>query len=226
MKKRPLIGITRPEEKPINAAYIVLWLAIWLAGGHARVITAKKPRFGEDVEGLLLGGGTDVFPGLFNMDPKKNYKYDLTRDALETKWLRRAEKENLPVFAICRGAQLMNVVNGGSLHMDVSRAYEKAHYPSHILGYLFFRKMIHLEKNTLIYDIFERERLFVNSIHKQSVNEPGRDLEITAREPNGVVQAIENPAREFFLGVQFHPELLIYLGSFRKLFRKFIEAAR
>lgn len=224
--QKPLIGITRPANKRINFPYRALWLAIWLGGGRPVILSPSRPEPQKHIHGLMLGGGTDVFPGLFQKNPLENYQYDIPRDEMEIRWLQKADKEKIPVFAICRGAQLMNVVNNGTLHMDISKAYPDAHYPETILGYAFFRKKIHIYENSLLNQIFKKKELMVNSLHKQSVERVGDKLVVSAREPNGIVQAIERPEHPFYLGVQFHPELLIYQSSFRSFFRKFIGAAR
>lgn len=223
---KPAIGITKPGRKPVNFPYRALWFSIRLGGGRPVVLSPDKPAPREKIHGLMLGGGTDVFPGLFQTTPRNNYNYDIPRDEMEMKWLQKADQENLPVFAICRGAQLMNVVNNGTLFMDISRAYPGTRYPESILGYAFFRKKINVMQDSLLHQIFKKEELMVNSLHKQSVDKVGDGLQVTAREPNGIVQAIENPGHPFYLGVQFHPELLIYQSAFRSFFRKFIGAAR
>jgi putative glutamine amidotransferase len=224
--KRPLIGITKPEARPLNLPYYALWFSVWLAGGKPIVLTPGKPVMPEHIDGLLLGGGTDIFPGLFMKEPKAGYHYDHPRDKMEMKWLRLADDEKIPVLAICRGAQLMNVVRKGNLHMDIEKVYEKAVYPNHLLGYLFFRKQIHIQKDSILFDLFEKETAYVNSLHRQSIADVGEELEVTARETNGIVQAIERKGHPFYLGVQFHPELLIYRKVFRNLFRRFINTAR
>lgn len=226
-KKRPVIGITRPEDKMLNIPFYALKLSVWIGGGKPRTLTSQQQPVEEvNIDGLMLGGGTDIFPGLFEKDPKENYRYDKTRDELEMKWLKWAEAQNLPVFAICRGAQLMNVVKKGTLHMDVSAVYKDGHYPSNLLGTAFFRKKITIETGSLLHKIFGKEVLFVNSLHKQSIDKIGYDLKVTAREVNGVVQAIEKPGHPFFMGVQFHPELLIYKSIYRHFFRYFIDVVK
>ncbi len=224
-KYRPHIGITKPESKRMNVQFLAMWLAVWLGGGRPIVLSAGKPDPAKTIHGLILGGGTDVFPGLFHKDPIENYQYDRPRDEMEIKWLKIAEEDQIPVFAICRGAQLMNVVNGGSLHLNIGEAYDNADYPETIFGYMFFRKKIHIEKNSLLYKIFKKSELPVNSLHKQSINKVGNNLVVTAREPNGIIQAIERPGHPFYMGVQFHPELLIYQRSFRSFFNRFVHTA-
>lgn len=162
---------------------------------------------------------------LYDATPKQGYAYDRERDALEISVAQQARRDDIPTLGICRGAQLINVVRGGALHADVSAEYEDAAYPNGVWGKIFFRKCVYLGENTLLRRIFEVEALEVNSLHKQAIKSLGDGLRISAQEKNGVVQAIEDESLAFFLGVQFHPELLVYRNDVRRLFEKFIEAA-
>lgn len=225
MTGRPLIGVTRPDRGD-RLAYLILYSAIWLCGGRPRAITASTPCKDVPFRGLVLGGGSDVYPRRFAVEPKIAYRYDQAREAVEEWWAARAEVLNLPTLGICRGAQLMNVLGGGSLHMDVSLAYEKAVYPKSRLRQAVFRKRVAIEPGSLLHHLTGRTALHVNSVHSQSIARLGTGLIVTAREPNGVVQSIESPDRTFWLGVQFHPELLLYRRVFRSIFRGFIAAAR
>lgn len=177
------------------------------------------------VNGVIIGGGQDIFPMLYDATPKQGYAYDRERDALEISVAEQARRDDIPTLGICRGAQLINVVRGGALHADVSAEYEDAAYPNGVWGKIFFRKCVYLGENTLLRRIFEVEALEVNSLHKQAIKSLGDGLRISAQEKNGVVQAIEDESLAFFLGVQFHPELLVYRNDVRRLFEKFIEAA-
>lgn len=200
-------------------------LSIKLSGGEPVRLVASSPKYEERLDGLIIGGGTDLYPPLFDNDPKPDYVYDRPRDRLELDWLKRAQDRDLPTLGICRGAQLMNVERGGSLHMDLAKVYENASYPSRFLAQMLFRKAVQIKPDSQLYRIIGKERLCVNSMHKQAIDQLGEGLVVSAVEDNGIVQALEDPKRPFFMGVQFHPEALIYQKTFRRLFQTLIEKA-
>ncbi len=222
---KPKIGYTTR-----NYAWDPLqWLidiAIRLAGGVPVRIYPKNPRHDTNLSGLIIAGGTDVDPSLFDLTPKENYVYDPDRDALEIEWLRRADVLNMPVLGICRGAQILNVMRGGSLHLDIEKSHEGAKYPSHLLANIFFRKDITIHDDSLLARLLGGAHARVNSMHKQAIDRTGRGLSICAQESNGVVQAVEDPDHSFMLGVQFHPEAMIYKAKYRNIFNGLISAAR
>lgn len=224
MAARPVIGVTQPSVGDA-LSFLAIALGVWLAGGRPIRLHASGWEHAQ-IDGLVLGGGSDVFPGRFQTRPKAGYAYDHPREQMELALLERALAENLPILGICRGAQLMNVAAGGSLHMDVARRFHPTPYPTHWLRQLHFRKLVTLTPGARLHAILGRERLWVNSIHSQAVDRVGVGLTICAREANGVPQAIERSDRDFCIGVQFHPELLLHRRAFRRLFRGLVEAAR
>lgn len=153
------------------------------------------------------------------------YDYDLSREDMEVEWLRRARAADLPILGVCRGAQLMNVAAGGALHMDLAETFGGSRYPTHWLEQTWFRKRVLIEPGSRLAAIVGEAELWVNSVHRQAVERLGAGLTISARETNGAVQAIEDSSRRFWLGVQFHPEFLIYRRRFRAIFREFVVAA-
>lgn len=222
---KPIIGITKPDKKDFMA-FSALWGAVKIAGGDPIVLSPSRNPYQEAaVDGLLLGGGKDVFPGLYDHPPKKEYMYDRARDEMEIFWAEHARDEKIPALGICRGAQLMNVVCGGNLHTSVADAYENAHYPDGLFHHVFYRKNIVIKPDSLLHKILMRQNLKVNSIHKQAIAKLGDDMEVNAQESNGVIQAVALKTHPFFLGIQFHPEFLIYHQTFRILFKAFIERA-
>ena len=224
MRIRPLIGITS-SAYPISPSYLMLWLAVRLCGGQPRRISARSRGHLDRIDCLILAGGADVSPVLFNRPRKPLHRYDSARDQLEIALLHAARQRRIPVLGICRGAQLINVAHGGSIHMAVHKAYRNARYPHHPLAHLTFRKMVKIEQGSLFQRVIGERSLLVNSLHRQSIDRLGHDLKVSAREANGVIQAIEDPSLPFYLGVQFHPELLFYRTIYRRLFRSFIGSA-
>jgi putative glutamine amidotransferase len=224
---RPCIGITT-SDRGLYVPRACIALGVRLAGGRPLRLRPGRPRLEADLDGLIVGGGSDVWPARYGQAPTLAKRaYDQARDAMEMAWLIRAQEGGLPVLGICRGAQMMNVARGGTLHQQISEAYENAVYPTNLLAKIFYRKGVEIKSGALLSRLLGgRTRARVNSMHKQGVAALGRGLEVTAQEANGVVQAIEDPSAPFHLGVQFHPEFLIYRRDFRGMFHGLIDAAR
>lgn len=225
MSDRPIIGITKPNNKDY-LSYLAIKLAVIMAGGKPLKITSKDKQYeSANINGLILGGGSDIFPARYNQAPKEDYIYDQDRDEMEVFWAERARDENIPTLGICRGAQLLNIVCGGSLHMDVSQVYEGANYPDGFIYNAFFRKTISINSDSFLHTIIPKIEIKVNSIHKQAIDKLGNDMSVNAVEKNGVIQAICLNNHDYFLGVQFHPEFLIYKKDFRKIFKRLVQSA-
>ena len=223
-RKRPLIGVTKPEKGDL-LPYLAMKFAVWLAGGDSVKVTARAPSDPHTIDGLIFGGGSDVYPARYQGDPKQGYRYDLARGDMEASWAMAARRHDLPVLGVCRGAQMLNVLAGGTLHRDLS-GYQDADRAMHFIGQMLRRYKVRLRAGSRLARIFRnRDTLSVNAIHTQAIDRLGAGLKVTARETNGVVQGIEDPHRRFWIGVQFHPELLVYRGRFRGLFRALVEAA-
>lgn len=147
---------------------------------------------------------------------------DPARDALELALIARAEAAELPVLGICRGAQLLNIHAGGTLHQDLSGFYtERPHRWT-----MFPRKAIAIAPHSRLQATLRRARCEVNSLHRQAVDALGDGLAIVARDERGVVQGIEHSTRRFWIGVQWHPEYLPQVPEQRRLFGALVEAAR
>ena len=254
-KKRPVIAVCGPNEGGWVAWYLT-WLALRWQGAKPLRVTPARPTDIESINGLVIGGGADIDPSrykeslmqsiqeevrrvsrinmrfvlsiviwlarkLFSI-PSTRYRNDPARDDLEFSLLREACKRRMPVLGICRGGQLMNVFFGGTLYQDINSFYVE--HPK--LRTVRARKMILVEHGTVLARILNQGHLKVNSLHDQSVKDLGRELRVSAREPNGVVQAIEHESMPFMLGVQWHPEFLPLHPEERKIFHQLVEAAK
>lgn len=224
MMKFPNIGITKPERGN-NFAYVAIVAAIMACGGRPVRLTTGTSWRDAKLDGLVIGGGSDVFPPHYDQEAIEGARYDQGRDEMEMYWARKTRDNDIPTLAICRGAQVMNVANGGSLHQSLDKIYDDVDYPSTIPGQIFYRKTVKIEDGSLLARITGRSSARVNSIHKQAIARVGDGLKVTAYEKNGVVQAIEDDSRRFYLGVQFHPEFLTYQRHFKAIFKHLVKTA-
>ncbi|MDX1267875.1 MAG: gamma-glutamyl-gamma-aminobutyrate hydrolase family protein, partial [Oceanisphaera sp.] len=147
---------------------------------------------------------------------------DPKRDAFEIELIRHALDTQLPLLGICRGAQLINVVLGGSLHSDIRPL---RHRTSNRRTPLPRKTAIGCGQGRL-HDIISQQRWRINSLHHQAVDRLGKGLTVAARDLDGFVQAIEYQGQHYVLGVQWHPEYLPYLGRQRAIFRTLVGLAR
>lgn len=237
MPYRPLIGITCSSYAPsngeashdrLNHAYS---RSVWLAGGAPVVL----PNIDDEdhaaaalreLDGLLLSGGGDVAPAQYGEDPwNDTVSPDALRDASELPLIRAAVRMNLPILAICRGIQSLNVALGGALWQDLptQAPSDIAHRQSAARDVA--THAIAVEPGSLLAQIAGAEMLEVNSFHHQAVRDVAAGCRVTARAPDGVIEAIESPAHRFVLGVQFHPEEMFFTSvQCRRLFEALIQA--
>lgn len=221
---RPVIGVTLPDRGE-HLPWLALQAAIRLAGGKAVRLTTRAPYDPHSLDGLLFAGGSDVYPLAFEGRPKPGYRYDLARQDMEASWGLVARTHDLPVLGICRGAQMLNVLAGGTLHHDLS-SFAGADLAPSFWSNLTVRKPVRLAPTSRLASLLDHPAtLKINIVHKQAIDRLGVGLTVAARQANGVVQAIEDRSRRFWIGVQYHPELLLHHRAHRRLFRAFVEAA-
>ncbi len=205
------------------------------AGGEPRVLdwTVDRPEdVVRSVDGLLLTGGGDVLPTIYGAAAHAAFDpAEAGRDDYEIELVRRAIDADLPLFAICRGIQVLNVARGGTLVQDIPD--EVAGDIEHVIKEPRFAIAhdIWMAPNSLLERLMKTrtenasEECAVNSRHHQAVKTLGEGLVSTATAPDGVIEAIEDPSRRFCLGVQWHPENFYRTGEFRPLFEGFIAAS-
>ena len=186
------------------------------------------------IDGLLLTGGGDVEPARYGEAPhEKLEEVDLARDEFEIALIAAARSRDLPIFAICRGVQVLNVAAGGTLVQDIPSQVPGALKHSLVVPPHPPYELAHevwVEKDSLLAKLMG-ERLVgsdtcdVNSRHHQAVKTIAPGYRVSATAPDGVIEAIEDPAARFCLGVQWHPENFWRTGEFRALYEGFLEAA-
>lgn len=187
-------------------------------------------------DGLLLAGGEDVAAELFGEEPHPRLgKIDAQRDAAEMALAKRALENGMPVLAICRGIQLLNVAAGGTLYQDIPSQLPDAlkhdcfypEYPRDLISHT-----VEIEPDSRLAAIVGRvvnpsREVGVNSLHHQSVKAPGAGLRVAAKAPDGVIEAAEGMGSAWVVAVQWHPEeLATSRPDMRALFVAFVEASR
>lgn len=151
----------------------------------------------DGLAGLVLTGGTDINPARYGQPPHSNTdEPDDARDEIEVALLQQALSRNLPVLAICRGMQLLNIHLKGTLHQ---------HIENHRTQEMDAHK-IEVEPDTLLSVVLGAGEYMVNSRHHQSINRVGGGLLVSAIAPDGTIEAVEHLGHPFVLGVQWHPE--------------------
>jgi putative glutamine amidotransferase len=221
------IGITRCHR---IADYIE---AVAASGAEPVVLEADHGPQGllKDLDGLVLSGGGDVDPALFGEAPHPAYApAEEGRDAAEIALVQAALVSKIPVLAICRGIQVLNVAAGGTLVQDIPTQvrHSLAHridkpkdFPAHEVAVSRGSKLAALLGTDASRPIVE-----VNSRHHQSVKAVAPGFHVTAKATDGVIEALESDDRSAFcVGVQWHPENFGADSRFRELFRGLIQAA-
>ncbi len=203
----------------INAAYVA---AVQMAGGLPVLLppnddTADLVARLDAFDGLLLAGGGDVLAEFYGQTSTTHIQgVDRARDLTELALAQAALARGMPILGICRGAQVLCVAAGGTLHQDVQAALPQASDHRHRAGHArdFLAHTVGLLRTGLLAQSLGRPRgaeVPVNSSHHQAVDTPPPGFEVAARAPDGVIEAIElnGDGRAYALGVQWHPEELV-----------------
>jgi putative glutamine amidotransferase len=181
---------------------------------------------------VLLTGGGDVDPVLYGEDRHPTISdAEPGRDEFEIDLARRAMEADLPLLAICRGAQVLNVAAGGTLVQDIPSAVNTDLPHSLTDARDCIAHPIEIARGSRLRQALGAAvdaacTCRVNSRHHQSVGTLGKALVACAVAPDGVIEAIESPDAAFCLGVQWHPENFWRTGEFKPLFDAFVDAAR
>ena len=237
--EKPLIGITsaittRSDGIQVYSAYIANIAAVERAGGLPVMIpcdleTDTLRELYERVDGVLLPGGGDVDPSAYQAEPHpETANTDERRDRTEMAIARWAVEDDRPLFAICRGHQVVNVALGGSLIQDIPSLVDTSVMHQSIQSPVQRDALLHsvtIEPGSLLAAIMQKQREQVNSIHHQAVECLAPILVVTASADDGIIEAAEMPDRQFYLTVQWHPEDLQSMPSMQNLYRSFVKAA-
>ncbi|WP_433368942.1 gamma-glutamyl-gamma-aminobutyrate hydrolase family protein [Actinoplanes sp. CA-142083] len=226
---RPIIGITSYvlpanwgvwHDLPTALIPYDYVAAVREAGGRAVIL----PPDDQDadvlgvLDGLLLAGGPDLAPDWYGAEPEPLTEAHPERDEAEFLLTRRALDLDLPILGVCRGMQLLTVAAGGRLHQHLPDVLgHETHRPA---PGVYGQQDARFETGSRIAALMG-EDVGIHCYHHQGIADPGK-LTVTGRAADGLPEAVEDPARRFVLGVQWHPEVI----RDRRLFGALVEAAR
>lgn len=234
---KPLIGMSSSME--VDESYYMVAndnvKAIANAGGIPLILPhlaneADVAQLAEEIAGLYLTGGYDIDPTLFGEEPHPKLGTIIpSRDVFEMELIKQMLKKDKPILAVCRGCQILNIVAGGDMYQDIytqcdgellqhSQKAPKGH-ASHYVNVL---------EGSLLHDITQMEVLRVNSRHHQANREVIDPFQVSGTANDGIIESIESKEHAFVLGLQWHPENLVFehdLASFR-IFQRFIAACK
>jgi putative glutamine amidotransferase len=237
-KHKPMIGITSgiitnsqgSLVSQVGQAYVQ---AVESAGGIPLVIPVYQNAMGNldflltHLDGVLFSGGGDIELQRFNGNPHPRvYGTSPERDTLEFSLLNKVIEVDLPLLAICRGIQVLNVAFGGDLYTHIQDQLEFSLKHDWFPGYPR-DKIAHpvsIKTGSFLGGIFNADEIEVNSLHHQGISRVGDGLEATAFAPDGLVEGLEVKAARFAVGVQWHPECLPSDSGMQNLFRSFVDA--
>ena len=211
-KRKPVIGLTGNYGElacKLNEGY---YKSIWRAGGVPVIIppiadTDVLINTLEHIDGLLLTGGADFNPLYAGEEPSPRLGgINAERDLPELLITQLAYNRQIPMLGICRGIQTLVMALGGKVQQDISDVAQIRHSqdadrsePTH---------SVTIEPDSTLFNIYNKEKLFVNSFHHQAVCDPGERFRVTARSADSIIEAIESREYKSILGVQWHPECM------------------
>ena len=179
-------------------------------------------------DGIILSGGDDVDPQFYGQDPHRHIGPTITeRDTAEIAIVKYALENSIPLLAICRGIQILNVALGGTLIQDIpSQVHEPIQHTQKI-DRSRDTHWVTVVKDSKLFQIMGSDRVRVNSLHHQALDQIGDDLRIVAQATDGIIEAVEyiHPTT-FMIGVQWHPESMASTNeSMNNLFIEFLKCS-
>jgi putative glutamine amidotransferase len=220
----PVIGITPCRLLP---DYLE---SIRRAGAEPAVLQLTTTPSLKGLDGVMLTGGGDIAPSYYHEAPHpKANPPDAARDTFELELAKLSLENDLPMFGVCRGLQVLNVAAGGTLIQDIPSEVNQAlvhevNSPLNAIAHEVWITRGSALSKTMQEQLVDGDVLQVNSRHHQAIKLPGAGFEVSATAPDGVIEAIERSGARFCLAVQWHPENFWRTGEFRALFEEFVRA--
>jgi len=227
----PVVGVSTDQAWHARAGLTTTSyeIALTRAGGRAFMFRAGElppDEILDRIDALLLAGGGDVDPAIYGERDVDADLTNLARDQFELELIRGAVARDMPILAICRGVQILNVAHGGTL-TTIRHDPEKSRLHGSKLTYLDHTHSVTVAAHSRLAGIVGSGTKEVDSYHGQAIARVGRGLEPVATAPDGTVEALERRDRSFVLALQWHPELLSLSDSNElRPFTALVEAAR
>jgi putative glutamine amidotransferase len=206
--------------------------AILHVGGAPLIIpAAQDPKsigaILDSVQGLILSGGPDIHPRRYGEEPLAGLgEVDEALDQMELLAAAAAVAKNLPVLGICRGIQVLNVALGGTLFQDIASQVPESICHTPKTDKAVNTHTVRIEAGSRLHRIIGKREIWVNGKHHQALKDLAEGLVVAARAKDGVIEAVELPAKRLVLGVQWHPEGTWREDSYsQKLFSAFVQTA-
>ena len=225
--KRPLIGITCSKTAEGKIAMSQNYLnSVWEAGAVPVFLAYtededKLSEYAQVFDGFLFGGGDDMDPARYGEEKMfDSVEIDADRDAFELTLYRHVKATGKPILGICRGIQLLNVAEGGSLYQHIDGHRQDAP------GTTTDQKTIVFE-GSMLHELTQKSEILVNSFHHQNIKALAPTLTADAESEDGYIEAAHMEGHPFYLGVQWHPEIFRQQDpAMQRVFAAFVNACR
>jgi putative glutamine amidotransferase len=236
MNKKPIIGITgayMKRNEHMEGVYVHhdYHKTVAANGGIPVILPFINPEITLETiplcDGIILSGGEDVDPQSYGQDPHIHLGPTLPdRDLVEIEIVKYAIRHNIPILAICRGVQILNVALGGTLIQDIPSQRNEPIQHSQTVERRRDTHWVKVSEDSKLFQILGSDRMRVNSLHHQALDKVSNDLRVVAMSSDGIVEAVEYIHSSFAIGVQWHPESMASTNSsMNNLFIEFIKSS-
>ncbi len=240
---KPLIGITagtiynkENPESPFTYGQAHTYVEAVSAGGGIPIIIPILKSVDEAreifarVDGLLFAGGNDLMPDMYGQQNRDSINLNEARDSHESILMQFALDAHMPILAICRGMQLLNVIRGGTLYQDILKEVPGAQNHNGDMREENVEMLLHdlsIMPESALARILGTTTIRSNTFHHQAVNEIGQGLTVNAKSTDGIIEGVEDMKDGYIMAVQPHPESLFshVVPQWKPLFESFVASA-